>query len=64
MTVQNGNDDFVTADDALARLMEGHERLLRGEPLYLDTGQTENSVIAKIEGFVACKLLGEEVRPL
>ena len=34
MTVQNENDDLVSADNALARLMEGNARFLRGEPRF------------------------------
>ena len=34
MTVHNGNDGSVSADDALARLMEGNARFLRGEPRF------------------------------
>lgn len=34
MTVHNGNHGSVNADDALARLMEGNARFLRGEPRF------------------------------
>jgi carbonic anhydrase len=34
MTVHNGTDGSVSADDALARLMEGNARFLRGEPRF------------------------------
>ena len=34
MTAHNGNDCSVSADDALARLMEGNARFLRGEPRF------------------------------
>jgi len=34
MTVRNGNDCLVSADDALARLMAGNARFLRGKPLF------------------------------
>ncbi|MGO9374151.1 MAG: carbonic anhydrase [Syntrophobacteraceae bacterium] len=34
MTVHNGNVGSVSADDALARLMEGNARFLRGEPRF------------------------------
>lgn len=34
MSIQNGNDCYVTADEALARLMDGNARFLRGEPRF------------------------------
>lgn len=37
MTVNNGNDGPVSADEALARLMEGNARFLRGEPRFSGT---------------------------
>ena len=37
MTVPNKNDGPVGADDALARLMDGNARFLRGEPRYTRT---------------------------
>ena len=45
MTVDNGNDVPVSADDALARLMEGNARFLRGEPLF---SQTPREVLASL----------------
>jgi len=47
MTVPKNNDGPVGADDALARLMDGNARFLRGEPRYTRTPMEVLAELAK-----------------
>ena len=47
MTVRNGDDSPVGADEALARLMEGNERFLQGEPRITHTPREALAELSK-----------------